>query len=144
MGTDDARPVKRRWASLLFACTAADGLRRKLKPPGTSAGTGKIAHCVLVSWLTLTAAPTDDPSLHNGRIRAVPHVEGQWSTHVYLDSAAPDWRRHGVLLTSSFSTAAEGSARPSGEADRGCSQAFASRNLGAQLDWLGVPPLESV
>lgn len=28
--------------------------------------------------------PVDDPSLHQGRIRTTPHVEGQFSAHVYV------------------------------------------------------------
>ncbi|KAK0470251.1 U6 snRNA phosphodiesterase Usb1 [Desarmillaria tabescens] len=32
----------------------------------------------------VVAAPIDDPSLHQGRKRNTPHVDGQWAAHVYI------------------------------------------------------------
>ena len=34
---------------------------------------------------TLTAGPADNPALHSGRSRAIAHVDGQWSTHIYIE-----------------------------------------------------------
>ena len=37
-----------------------------------------------VSSSIAPAGPQDDPSQHQGRIRTIPHIEGQFAAHVYV------------------------------------------------------------
>jgi hypothetical protein len=32
----------------------------------------------------VTSGPIDDPAQHQGRVRATPHVEGQYAAHIYV------------------------------------------------------------
>ena len=49
---------------------------------------------------TARVSASDDPSLHGGRKRTVPHVEGNWAAHVYLECTFSILRAsdHGIDL----------------------------------------------
>ncbi|KAG0144503.1 hypothetical protein CROQUDRAFT_659942 [Cronartium quercuum f. sp. fusiforme G11] len=64
--------------------TTTEPTRRRVLPPPCFSST------LTSSNPTARPCPIDDPTLHQGRKRSKPHVEGDWPTHIYLSLEIPD------------------------------------------------------
>lgn len=53
----------------------------------------------------MVATPTDNPALHQGRVRGSPHVEGRWACHVYVPVVSEAGEQLGETLSSAFQAA---------------------------------------
>lgn len=62
------------------------GKKRKLSQTDKDMGLPPLPAAFLDQYSsTVRTSAQDDPSLHGGRKRVTPHVEGNWPTHVYLE-----------------------------------------------------------
>ncbi|KAI7235880.1 hypothetical protein KC330_g4047 [Hortaea werneckii] len=68
---EDAQPMKKRKVS--------DGAKSKTALPPLPSTFQDLYSS------TVRTSTQDDPSLHGGRKRVTPHIEGNWPTHVYLE-----------------------------------------------------------
>ena len=53
----------------------------------------------------VVATPTDNPALHQGRVRSSPHVDGRWACHVYVPVVLETGEQLGEALSSAFQAA---------------------------------------
>jgi hypothetical protein len=49
--------------------------------------------------------PTDNPALHQGRVRSSPHVDGRWACHVYVPVVSETSEQLGEMLSNAFHAA---------------------------------------
>ena len=78
------------------------GKRRKIAADETSSSLPPLPpafHDLYAS--TVRTATRDDPSLHQGRIRQIPHITGNWPTHLYIEwhPDAPTYSRLDFLIS---------------------------------------------
>ena len=53
----------------------------------------------------MVATPTDNPALHQGRVRSSPHIDGQWACYVYVPVVSEAGEQLGKMLSSAFQAA---------------------------------------
>ncbi len=53
------------------------------------------------------SSPVDNPSLHQGRVRTAPHVEGQWAAHIFVPLKLDPKSALSTVLTSAVARAIE-------------------------------------
>ncbi|OCK77080.1 hypothetical protein K432DRAFT_359258 [Lepidopterella palustris CBS 459.81] len=84
---DDSKGITVEELSQLSSATPTSALKRKrIELDQSSSELPPLPASFYDLYSTNARTSTrDDPSLHGGRKRAVPHVEGNWATHVYLE-----------------------------------------------------------
>ncbi|RVX72504.1 hypothetical protein B0A52_03694 [Exophiala mesophila] len=109
--------------------------KRKITEPHHSPAIAKAPPPLPLSFHSLYATATrtstsDDPSLHAGRTRQIPHVIGHWPTHLYLEWHPSTTQEH-VLQGLVDMAASAVNTHPS--RDQGAIHSFLRSNLGAPL-----------